>query len=67
MSDGKIQNLFQAVSLLRSPSQNRTVSEPKTYGLRTKDVRFGDGKHKRMQTEPVIQPKRGAISGKLWV
>ena len=40
-----IQNLFQAVSLLRSPSQNRTVSEPKTYGFRPKNVRFWDGNH----------------------
>ena len=48
-----IQNLF-----LRSPSQNRTVSEPKTYGFRPKNVRFWDGNHKRMPSEPVIQPKR---------
>ena len=41
-----IQNLFQAVSLLRSPSQNRTVSEPKTYGFRPKNVRFWDGNQK---------------------
>ena len=51
-----IQNLFQAVSLLRSPSQNRTVSEPKTYGFRPKNVRFWDGNHKRMPSEPVIHP-----------
>ena len=49
-----IQNLFQAASLLRSPSQNRTVSEPKTYGFRPKNVRFWDGNHKRMPSEPVI-------------
>ena len=34
--------------LLRFPSQNRTFSEPKTYGFRTKTVRFWDG-NRRMK------------------
>ena len=43
----KGRHLFQPVSFLRSPSQNRTVSEPKTYGFRPKNVRFWDGNHKK--------------------
>ena len=42
------QNLFPIVSLLRSPSQKRTVSIPRTYVLRCKTVRFWDGNRKRM-------------------
>ena len=40
-------NLFQAISFLRSPNQNRTVSVPKTYGFGSENVRFWDGNHKR--------------------
>ena len=33
--------------ILCSPSQNRTVSVPKTYGFGSENVRFWDGNHKR--------------------
>ena len=48
------QNLFPIVSLLRSPSQKRTVSIPRTYVLRCKTVRFWDGNRKRMPAKTII-------------
>ena len=41
-------NLFEAALLLRSPSQNRTVSDAKTYGFRPKTVCSWDGNHKKV-------------------
>ena len=50
-----VNNLFSAISLLRFPSQNRTVFEPRTYGFRTKNVRFWDGNRKRKTSAKIIQ------------
>ena len=47
--------------LLRFPSQNRTFSEPKTYGFRTKTVRFWDGNRRRMPAKTEIQKKYSQI------
>ena len=33
------QILFEAIFLLRFPFQNRTVSEPKTYGFGTETIK----------------------------
>ena len=51
-----VNNLFPASSLLRFPSQNRTVFEPRTYGFRTKNIRFWDGNHKKEASAKIIQP-----------
>ena len=45
--------------LLRFPSQNRTFSEPKTYGFRTKTVRFWDGNRKRKGCQKANKPTKG--------
>ena len=58
---GFYQNLFPIVSLLRFPSQKRTFSEPKTYGFRTKTVRFWYGNRRRMPAKTEIQKKYSQI------
>ena len=48
------QNLFPIVSLLRSPSQKRTVLHRRTYVLGMETVRFWDGNRKRMPAKTTI-------------
>ena len=50
-----VNNLFSAISLLRFPNQNRTVFEPRTYGFRTKNIRFWDGNRRRETSAKIIQ------------
>ena len=45
-------NLFEAALLLRSPSQNRTVSDAKTYGFRPKTVCFWFGERTFLGRKP---------------
>ena len=54
MYDWRVQYLFQAVFLLRSPYQNRTVSISRTYGFQLENVRFWYGNHKRMMAGLII-------------
>ena len=51
-----VNNLFSAISLLWFPNQNRTVFEPRTYGFRTKNIRFWDGNRRRETSAKIIQP-----------
>ena len=50
-----VNNLFSAISLLWFPNQNRTVFEPRTYGFRTKNIRFWDGNRRRETSAKIIQ------------